>query len=112
LPKFREKILDQNPTTPKEFLRYARRIEDIKDSLAINTTSSFSQDTPSSGYHSSRQYYNNNRNNGRAYQQQDPILPSTPRLPKPATNVSSSSANNNHYFERQNVTCYGCGQQG
>ncbi|CAF3804972.1 unnamed protein product [Rotaria sp. Silwood1] len=35
---FHEKIIEQDPTTPKEFLRVARRIEDIKASLTINTT--------------------------------------------------------------------------
>jgi hypothetical protein len=116
---FREKIMEQDPTTPKEFLRVARRIEDIKDSLAINTTSSSSNyATPSNAYHASRPYYNSNRNysNRREYQQQYPmhsstIQPTASMLPHPAMNVSSSP-NNNDYLQRQNVTCYGCGQQG
>ncbi|CAF4654731.1 unnamed protein product, partial [Rotaria sp. Silwood2] len=76
---FREKIIEQDPTTPKEFLRVARRIEDIKASLTINTTSTLTSSnyaSPSNGYHPSRPYNNNNYNynNCGEYQQQH-LLP-------------------------------------
>jgi hypothetical protein len=115
---FREKIMEQDPTTPKEFLRVARRIEDIKDSLILNITSSSNQATPSNSYHSARQYYNNNHyyNDRNEYQQQHSIPSSTMQpttsMPSQSTMKMSSLSNNNNYSEQQNVTCYGCGQQG
>ncbi|CAF4746334.1 unnamed protein product, partial [Rotaria sp. Silwood2] len=91
---FREKIIEQDPTTPKEFLRVARRIEDIKASLTINTTSSLTSSnyaSPSNGYHPSRPYNNNNYNynNLSEYQQQ--------HLPTMQPTTFTDNATNNIY---------------
>ncbi|CAF2966380.1 unnamed protein product [Rotaria sp. Silwood2] len=120
---FREKIIEQDPTTPKEFLRVARRIEDIKASLTINTTSTLTSSnyaSPSNGYHPSRPYNNNNYNynNCGEYQQQHllplpTMQPTTSMLSQRDENMSLSFNNhNNDSSRRQNITCYGCGQPG